>query len=153
MLHNSIKKIRVNLEYASNTAGIDVEPYRPIKYLKERASKLFYPIKFEMTLLHSNKDLTAYENVSLGEYFKNKSNITIKIILNLNKNKNTETNPAITNKEVENFDCSCHQYKIKHFCRQCNEFLCESCRLNVSYINIDNSSLPSSSTYRYKQSK
>jgi hypothetical protein len=130
MLHSSIKKIRVNLEYASNNASIDVEPYRPIKYLKERASQLFYPIKFEMILLHSNKDLTSYDNISLGEYFKNKSNLTIKITLNLNKNKNVESIPNNAQNE-ENYDCSCHKTKIKHFCRQCNEFVCETCRLNV----------------------
>jgi hypothetical protein len=151
MLHNSIKKIRVNLEYESNNASIDVEPYRPIKYLKERASKLFYPIKFEMTLIHSNKDLTPYDNISLGEYFKNKANITVKVSLNLNKNKNSDSNTANIQKvELENFDCSCHKTIIKHFCRQCNEFVCETCRLNVTLIKIEYSSFPSSHSCEYK---
>jgi hypothetical protein len=75
-----IKKIKISLEYNNNPVLLDVEPYRQIKYLKEKAGKIFYPLNYEIRLIYNNKDLLNYENMQVGEYFKNKGVISIKVV-------------------------------------------------------------------------
>ena len=77
---NSIKKIKITLEYLTNSVNIEVEPYRPISYLREKAKKIYFPLNFEIKLIYSNKDLTPLDNITIGDFFKNKSTIFIKIV-------------------------------------------------------------------------
>jgi hypothetical protein len=58
ILNNSIKKLKIILEYQSNTINTEIEPYRPISYIREIAKKKFYPLNYEIKLISSNKDLT-----------------------------------------------------------------------------------------------
>jgi hypothetical protein len=130
MLHSSIKKYRIVLEYNLITNSIDVEPYKPIKCLREKAIRLFFPIKGEMKLTYNNKDLTPHETVTIGEYFKNKNNIIIKVI----EVSSIKLNVSAIKPESEVIECSCNKSPIKNYCRSCNEFICDNCKLNVKYI-------------------
>jgi len=79
-LNNSIKKVKITLEYQSHSINVEIEPYRPISYIREIAKKKFYPLNYEIKLIYSNKDLTPFDTISIGELFKNKSQIFIKIV-------------------------------------------------------------------------
>jgi hypothetical protein len=75
-----IKKIKISLEYNNSPVLLDVEPYRQIKFLKEKAGKIFYPLNFDIRLIYNNRDLSSCENLQIGEYFKNKGVIYIKVM-------------------------------------------------------------------------
>lgn len=94
---NSIKKIKVNFEYMGKSMETEIEPYRNIGYLKEKAKKMFFIINVEYKIIHSNKDLTPFESITLGDYFKNKSKIQVKVIQTSNLNYLKEINPDSNN--------------------------------------------------------
>ncbi len=127
MLHTNIKKYRFILEFNLISNSIDIESHKQIKYIKEKAIKLFYRTKNDLKLTYCNKDLTPYETISIGEYFKGKNNINIKLI-----ECNVESRANTSYKEESHFiDCVCKRSQVKNFCRQCNQFLCDSCKIDV----------------------
>jgi hypothetical protein len=131
MLNSSIKKYKIVLEYNLITHNIEIEPYRQIKNIRERVIKLFHGIKNDIILKYNNKDLTPNENVTLGEYFKNKTKLILKII---DSNKSNKEYTPIPKPENENVDCSCSKSNVKNYCRSCNEFICENCKFNVNLL-------------------
>lgn len=82
-------KIKVNLECDHLKKTIELESYKEILFLKERIEKLFYPINLkEYILTYNNKEIAVkYDKSKIGDYFKNKSIITLKITKLINKNK------------------------------------------------------------------
>jgi len=97
----TLKKLKVELDFSGKTMGIEFEPYKTIAQLKEKARKLFFIVNSETKLFHTNKDLTAFESITLGEYFKNKSKIYLKLVLNSNMNNNLKDS-NIQNKNDKN---------------------------------------------------
>jgi len=93
----SMHKIKVALEYTDNIVNEEVMPYKTIKFLKERVMKIFYPLNYDIKLFYMNKDLTNFENIPLGEYFKNKSNITIKVVQVTKKKSGSNPNKTGVN--------------------------------------------------------
>jgi len=89
---NSLKKIKINLDYLGKSIGIEIEPYKTIAQLKEKTRKIFFIINLEFKLIHSNKDLTPFDSITIGEYFKSKSKIHIKVIQLSNVNYSKEIN-------------------------------------------------------------
>jgi hypothetical protein len=138
MFQNGFKKIKINLEYGTTIVNLEVEPYRPIKYLKQRASQIFYPLNFEVRVSYCNKDLTPFEEVNVGEYFKGKSNIAVKVFQIVPETKERKLGnillPSIksnTQLMKSEFICDCKKGLINSYCRECNEFHCKDCRANV----------------------
>jgi len=87
------KKIKVSMEYLRKTNNYDFEPYRTIDYLIEKAKKLFFIVKEEVKIIHNNKDLTPFKEISISEYFKNKNKIHLKMIqISNNKKENVDKN-------------------------------------------------------------
>ena len=74
-INYSRRNIRVTLKLEEREVTFEVEPYRQISYLKEKAYEFFYPLHHKIRLLYNNKDLTAYEDYPLTDYFKNKVSI------------------------------------------------------------------------------
>jgi len=91
---NTLKKIKFNLEYLGKSIGTETEPYKTISQLKEKTRKLFFIINLDFKLIHSNKDLTPFDSITIGDYFKNKSKIHIKVIQITNVNYSKEINNA-----------------------------------------------------------
>ncbi len=147
MLSSSNKKHRIILDFNLITNSIDIEPYKQIKCLKEKASRLYHPIK-DIIITHNNKDLTPHENVTIGEYFKNKNNIVLKVQERASVKKSTS---IPIRQEVDGIECSCNKSFIKNYCRTCNEFICDYCKLDVIFVNQGKSSYASNYTNRYKQ--
>jgi len=75
-----MKKIKINLEYKTQHIVIEIEPYKTLKNLKEKASKLFFPLSNDFKILMNNKDQSAYEDYQIGEIYKNKPNLNLKLI-------------------------------------------------------------------------
>lgn len=80
MSNNS--KLKVQLELNDRTAIIDVEPYKKISFLYEKAEAVFYPLSFEAfnkILTFNSKDISSLMNAPVGEIFRNKGRVTLKI--------------------------------------------------------------------------
>ena len=45
------QKIKTNLEYQGRKVTTDIPPYKTLKYIKELAKNLFYPINSEIRLI------------------------------------------------------------------------------------------------------
>lgn len=89
-------KVKVQLEYSQKVVVIEIESYKPISIIKEKALNAFYPFTFDKKYLsYSNKDISAFESQPIGEFFKGKSSIMLKI----NNSKSTSTVSAKVEKK------------------------------------------------------
>ena len=148
------QKIKINLEYQGRKISTDVPPYKTIKYIKDLAKNLFYPINFEIRLIYQHKDITPYEQSIIGDFFKRKNQVYIKIITYSQKDKEhidiheeEKKNPInkLTASKKGIFICSCKNDLVGNYCRNCKDFICNSCRINkeheshrVTQVDIDN---------------
>ncbi len=76
------KKIKLNLEYNHQHLVVEIEPYRTFKYLKEKMPKLFFPISNDIKILMNNRDQSQFDESQIGDVYKNKQNLTFKIVDN-----------------------------------------------------------------------
>ena len=129
-------KIKVTLEFSGRSVTSEIPPYKTIKYLKELTKTLFYPIQGEVNLIYQNKDITKYGQFSLGEYFKNKNQIFIKIvkqnkiIKEINRENDNNKYISIELEKNSEFLCPCKNDLINNYCRNCKLFICNYCRNN-----------------------
>ena len=132
-----LKKIKLNLEYEGRIITSEIPPYKPISYIKDLAKNIFYIKNKEIELIYVNKDITQYENYIIGDFFKRKNPITIKVQIQL-INTNKSTIEIIKNKKYKldksNFFCSCGRDFIENYCRNCKDFICNLCRINQTHI-------------------
>ena len=97
--------------------------------------ELFSSIQSEIKLFFGNQDISEYEEYIIGDFFKRKKLINIKVeelnpkefnnITNINKNQINKTSLI----------CKCFRDEISNFCRNCKEFICNSCRVNSIHLN------------------
>ena len=133
----TLKKLKINLEYEDRVIASEIPPYKTLKYIKTLAKKLFYIKNADIQLIYMNKDITGYENYLIGDFFKRKNQISIKIIsLNINsKSTNNIKMKRLYILDKSNFKCICNRDLIANYCRNCKEFICNSCRINQVHIN------------------
>jgi len=133
---NEMEKIKVSMEYNSQRVNEEVPPYKPLKYLKEIASKKFHPIKLKINLTYNGRNISKYENVIIGEFFKNQKNVLIKIedINNLENNNSMIEEKKVNKKNKYSCD-ECGNYTISDYCREDSLFLCNHCRVNANHRN------------------
>ena len=139
------QKIKTNLEYQGRKVTTDIPPYKTIKYIKELAKNLFYPINSEIRLIYQHKDITPYEQSVIGDFFKRKNQIYIKILtyapqqkertLKYEEEKKNQINKLSLSQSKGVFICSCKNDLIGNYCRNCKEFICNSCRINKEHEN------------------
>ena len=128
-------KIKVTLEYSGRSITSEIVPYKTIKYLRELTKTLFYPIQGEINLIYQNKDITKYSQYPIGEYFKNKNQIFLKVlkqsksIKEINRENDFKYSLIDIEKKKE-FLCSCRNDLINNYCRNCKRFICNNCRNN-----------------------
>lgn len=146
---NSLKKIKINLDYLGKTIGIELEPYKTINQVKEKTRKLFFIINLEFKLIHSNKDLTPFDSITIGEYFKNKSKIYLKVVqlTNVNyskefnkdnRNEKSPNNNDIRSSYVSNLNNSIEKTKINDMDNAFN--INDEDKNNTNLITMNNSS-------------
>ena len=139
------QKIKTNLEYQGRRVTTDIPPYKTIKYIKELAKNLFYPINSEIRLIYQHKDITQYEQNIIGDFFKRKNQIYIKILtyspqqreraMIYEEEKKNQINKLSLSQSKGIFICSCKNDLIGNYCRNCKEFICNSCRINKEHEN------------------
>ena len=95
--------IKFVLNYNNKSLSVDVPKYKKLKYIKEKAYKIFYPIKTDIDIKYNNKSLSSLLEQSIGMIFNDKLFIRLMIIslpgvrksMKIKTNKNillTETN-------------------------------------------------------------
>ncbi len=142
------KKLIVNLEYQGRKIIVEIPPYRQIKYLKEIAKNSFYILNSKISLLYQHRDITEHEESLIGEYFKKKTQVSIKVTINYKQNGNNLKNDMITFLNYQKITLKCQICKfnyIENYCRSCKQFICNQCRLNNLHeshksiqVNIEN---------------
>ena len=133
----TLKKLKINLEYEDRIIATEVPPYKTLKYIKNLAEKLFYIKNAEIQMIYLHKDITQYENYLIGDFFKRKNQISIKIISVIINSKSTNNikMKRLNILDKTNFKCICNRDLIANYCRNCKEFICNSCRINQIHIN------------------
>ena len=132
----TLKKIKVNLEYEGRIISSQVPPYKTLNYIKELAKNVFYLTNSEIQMIYSHKDITQFDNYIIGDFFKRKNPISIKIntlIIN-SKSTNDIRKKRKYKLDKANFLCSCNRDLIANYCRNCKMFICNSCRINQIHI-------------------
>ena len=146
------ENLKINVEYNGTISSLYVPPYKKVKYLKELIKKT-HPKNFDVDrLIYQRKNISQNEELVLGEIFKNKLSINVKIVERKQHIKNSISmdieskiiDPPInlTKEEEKYFKCKCNQNLVNSYCRNCKKLLCNSCRINeihkVVQINLNN---------------
>ena len=133
----SIKKVKVHIEYQGKVKITEIAPYKTISIIKDVAKELFKPINSDIKLIYNYKDISEYENEIIGDYFKKSSIIKLKIQTQNNNNlkesnekKKNQNNKTIKKKIL----CSCNRDYVSVFCRNCKEFICNLCRIDIKHL-------------------
>ena len=129
------KKIKVSMEYLRKTNNFDFEPYRTIEYLIEKSKKLFFIVKEEIKMIHNNKDLAPFKEISIGEYFKNKNKIHLKLIQTSNNNIYDEYN--IKSEKIKNLEKINKKSDAESLDLKYPEINPENVNINSDITNID----------------
>ena len=132
----TLKKIKVNLEYEGRIISSQVPPYKTLNYLKELAKNVFYLTNSEIQMIYSHKDITQFDNYIIGDFFKRKNPISIKINTLIINSKSTNDIRKKRKYKLDKaiFLCSCNRDLIANYCRNCKMFICNSCRINQIHI-------------------
>lgn len=86
--------IKLSLAYLSNTITISISKSKLLSEVKDKAYKLFFPIKGRVILTYMGKELTAHEGKQISSIFKDLKKATIVI-------KVSTINSAIENEMLE----------------------------------------------------
>ena len=121
--------VKIKIIYNGKNLTVDIPKNKPFKILREKAHAFFYPLPQYYSFYEKKEELSAVEDKLLGDIFGTRTLIilTIKEINNNSFNSKLNTNPKKFCKECTDNQGS---NEISYYCRDCNEFICKSCRLN-----------------------
>ena len=131
----SLKNIKINIEFEGKIKSTEIPPYKPISYINEIAMELFNSIKSEIKIFYDNQDISEYKEYIIGDFFKRKKVINIKIEELNPKKLNNLTNNKKSKINKTSLICKCFRDQITNYCRNCKEFICNSCRVNSIHLN------------------
>lgn len=97
-----IKKIdfkcfEINLEYKEQLITIKAEPYKTIEYIKEKSMNKFMDLPSDIRYYYLGKDITECGSEKIGDYFKNREKVTIKLIPSNNYHHHNNNSPSSSN--------------------------------------------------------
>lgn len=102
----NIPKIKVQFEYNNNIGIIEIESYKSVSILYDKAESLFHPLNFSLNnkiLTFNNKDIADKGIIPIGELFRNKTRVTLKITdLPIKINKENKSPSKKINNEYYN---------------------------------------------------
>ena len=151
MSNLNLDSLKISLEYEGRKINTEIQPYKTLKNVKDLSKKLFFILEKEIELIYKNQIIESKNlKKSLGEFFTNKNLIHIKIIpkstivknsklkLASLKNNNKVNDNNISNLP-KNYLCNeCKKNVFSQFCRNCNLFLCNKCRISKKHENHKN---------------
>ena len=119
--------IKIKIIYNGKSLTVDVPKNKPFKILREKAHAFFYPLPQNYSFFEKKEEMNEVEEKLLGDIFgtRNLIILTIKEINN-NLNNNNKLNKTFCKECTDNQS----QNEISYYCRDCNSFICKSCRLN-----------------------
>ena len=135
-----LQKLNFKVEYLGRIKSTEIPPYKTIEYLIEVSKNLFYPITSKIKILYNQSDIIPYSKYILGDFFKLKNQINLKIV---SQNYTKPQSNYLNNKKFNinnnlNFICPCGKDTIKFYCRDCKMFICEFCKYNSIHSNHRN---------------
>ena len=124
-------QINFNLEYQSKIVKAKLPAYRTIYHLKELCKEAFFILRQQIHLTYKNKDITQLDHCILGDYFKGKNNIFIKVSIDYGYPIKGQSRFS----EKPLYLCVCKNDIIYNYCRVCKSFICNMCRVNSVHAN------------------
>ena len=73
------KCIEINFEFKEQITLIKFEPYRTVDYMKEKAKNKIIDLPSDIHFYYLGKDLAQYGSEKIGNFFKNREKVTIKL--------------------------------------------------------------------------
>ena len=125
--------INFNLLYQGKMIKVKLPSYKSIRHLKDLAKEACYILRQDIHLTYKNRDITNLEHCLIGDYFKSKNNIFIKVSIDSGSYPVTQS----TSRSIERplYLCMCRSDIIAHYCRECKKFICNLCRVSEEHIN------------------
>lgn len=122
-------QINFNLEYQSRIVSVKLPQYKTIYHIKEVAKEAFFILRQDIHLTYLNRDITKLDHCLIGDFFKGKNNIFIKVSIDSNY---PQAYKGGTRKGQDSslYLCVCKNDIIYNYCRVCKMFICNICRVN-----------------------
>lgn len=119
--------IKIKIIYNGKSLTVDVPKNKPFKILREKAHTFFYPLPQNYSFYEKKEELNTVEEKLLGDIFGTRALIILTI-----KEINSSNNKLANNQKKFCKECTDNQgtKEISYYCRDCNSFICKSCRLN-----------------------
>ena len=117
-------KIKFQVEYQGMIKSTEIAPNKTIEYLIKIAKNLYFPIEKQIKILYNQTDIVPFNQRVLGEFFKRKNPIILKIVP-------PDFNSTIPKLNESSFLCECNKENYSNYCRNCKMYICNSCKLNV----------------------
>ena len=133
-----LHKLNFHVEYLGRIRSTEIQPYKTIDYLIGIVKNLFYPIKSKIKILYNQTDIIPYNKYLIGDFFKLKTNIYLKIVSQYyNSNHNNIQNIQDINKPQNintTFICLCgRNLPVTFYCRNEKVFICNYCKFNLNH--------------------
>ena len=105
------KCYEINIKYKEKLITIKAEPYRTIDYIIEKASNKILDLPNDVRYFSLGKDITQNGSEKIGNFFKNREKVTIKIISSSNPHQiNNNSRNVINNKKYNSLK-NIYKYK------------------------------------------
>lgn len=166
MDHSHNQDIKITLEYNGYKLSVTTKKFKQLFTIKEKAYKLFFPIKGDITLYYKNQSLDKYIEKPIGFFFKSQGAVTIQVRKNeLSSSKSFVSKsvalPAINKASSQRagrnyskaFNSSKMSYKSQQnnlnyldlLCSECHSenvcFYCRNCNKFICYTCSTNNSM------------
>ena len=126
MIHDNVK---IKIIFNGKSLTVEVPKSKPFKILRDKVHAFFYPLPQTYSFFEKKSELNINEDKLFGEIFGARN----QIILTIKETQNYSTTTKNTNQTKNNLiceECSEAKNEVTYFCRDCNKFICKSCRLN-----------------------
>ena len=119
--------IKIKLIFNGKNLTVDVPKNKPFKILREKVHAFFYPLPQNYSFFEKKEDLSTVEDKLLGDIFGAR-NLIILTLKEINSNTKLVNSQKKFCKECTTESQGTNE--ISYYCRDCNSFICKSCRLN-----------------------
>ena len=125
--------INFNLLYQGKIIKVKLPSYKSIRHLKDLAKEACFILRQDIHLTYKNRDITKLEHCLIGDYFKSKNNIFIKVSIDSGSYPVLQSSSRSVERPL--YLCMCRSDIIAHYCRECKKFICNLCRVSDAHVN------------------